>query len=140
MTYKETHRDLFSIDFKKYTPAHCISSDCAMGAGIAIPMAKKFKLRGLQFLDKEILKHPACVYHNGVYNLITKKRAYHKPTLESLLEALSLMRVHVEKNGIKHIVMPKIGSGLDRLPWPKIREKMKIIFENTDVEILVCYI
>lgn len=140
MIYKETYKDLFSVDFKTYTPAHCISSDCEMGAGIAVPMKKKFKLGGLAQIDAEMLKHPTCVYHNGVYNLITKKRYYNKPTMQSMETALSYMRILVKKHKITHIVMPKIGSGLDRLSWPRVRERIKSIFEDVDVEILVCHI
>lgn len=141
MEYKEAHRDLFSVDFKKYSPAHCISSDCMMGAGIAVPMAKKFKLRGMlqQYTDAE-RKHPTCIFHNGVYNLITKAKGYHKPTYDSLLASLELMNEHIIENEVEHIVMPKIGSGLDKLSWPIVRGMIKEVFEDTDVEILVCYI
>ena len=34
MVFKEINGDLFKSD-DKYTLVHCISSDCAMGAGIA---------------------------------------------------------------------------------------------------------
>jgi O-acetyl-ADP-ribose deacetylase (regulator of RNase III) len=140
MEYKEVHRDLFSVNFKKYTPAHCISSDCKMGAGIAVPMAKKFRLRGMINLGKQTLRHPTCVYHNGVYNLITKGKYYQKPKYEAMRICLLAMKLHAERHGIKHIVMPKIGSGLDRLSWPIVRDMVKEIFEETDIEILICYI
>jgi hypothetical protein len=140
MIYKEAHRDLFSVNFRKWTPAHCISSDCKMGAGIAVPMRKKFKLGGMsKNIDQWLLKHPTCIFYNGVYNLITKALYWHKPNYESMGIALMGMRVHAEQHDIKHIVMPKIGSGLDRLSWPRVREMVKEIFENTDIEILVCY-
>lgn len=140
MKYKEEHKDLFSVDFKKYTPAHCISSDCKMGAGIAVPMREKFDLSGLKDLSPIFRDSPTCIFYNKVYNLITKEKHWHKPTYESMRVALNNMRLHVEQNGVKYIVMPKIGSGLDRLSWPKVREIIKETFENIDVEILVCYI
>jgi hypothetical protein len=140
MEYKEEHRDLFSVNFKKYTPAHCISSDCAMGAGIAVPIRKKFKLGGLRKFPENVRKYPTCIYHNKVYNLITKDKYWHKPTYQSLEAALNLMKVDAIVNDVKHIVMPKIGSGLDRLSWPLVRKTIQAIFEDTDIEILVCYI
>jgi len=140
MEYKEEHKDLFSVDFKKYTPAHCISSDCKMGAGIAVPMKKKFKLSGLEDIEPIFRKSPICIFHNGVYNLITKEKYWHKPTYRSIEAALTNMRIHAEQNNIKHIVMPKIGSGLDNLSWPRVKEIIKEIFENTNIEILVCFI
>jgi len=140
MEYKEAHRNLFSVDFKKYTPAHCISSDCKMGAGIAVPMREKFNLSGLKDLDPIFRDSPTCIFYNKVYNLITKEKYWHKPTYESIKMSLNNMKLHAEQNEIKHIVMPKIGSGLDRLSWPKVREIIKETFEDTNIEILVCYI
>lgn len=140
MKYKEEHKNLFSVDFKKYIPAHCISFDCKMGAGIAVPMRKKFKLGGLKDVEPRLRKNPICVYYNGVYNLITKSKYWHKPTYESIGTALISMRVHAEKHDIKHIVMPRIESGLDRLLWERVREIIMYVFENTDIEILVCHI
>jgi hypothetical protein len=141
MKYSEEHKDLFSANFNEWTPAHCISADCKMGAGIAVPMKKKFKLGGLsESVDPMLFKSGFCIYHNKVYNLITKKRFFHKPTYESLGSALTSMRIHAEQNGINKIVMPKIGSGLDGLSWPKVREIIHEVFEPTNIEILVCYI
>jgi len=51
---------------------------------------------------------------------------------------LNSMRIHAEQHKIKYIVMPKIGSGLDQLSWPKVREIIKEVFDSTDIEILVC--
>lgn len=140
MEYKEVHRDLFSVNFKKYTPAHCISSDCKMGAGIAVPMKKKFRLGGMINLNKQILRHPTCVYHNGVYNLITKGKYWQKPNYEAMRICLLEMKNQAVQHEVKHIAMPKIGSGLDKLSWPIVRDMIKEIFEGTDIEILVCYV
>jgi len=143
MIYREEHRDLFSVNFKEYTPAHCISLDCKMGAGIAVLMKKKFNLGGLgnklESLDIPIPIGTA-IYHNGVYNLITKKKYYGKPTYVTLTDALVSMLIHMEQESIYKIVMPKIGSGLDKLQWPRVREIIQEVFINFDeAEILVCY-
>lgn len=143
MIYKEEHRDLFSVNFKDYTPAHCISLDCKMGAGIAVPMKKKFKLSGLINVVKDnqwAIKVGSAVYHNGVYNLITKKKYYGKPTYDTLRQSLVSMLVHMDQHDIYRIVMPKIGSGLDKLSWSRVREIIHDVFENfEEAEILVCY-
>jgi O-acetyl-ADP-ribose deacetylase (regulator of RNase III) len=139
MIFKEEHGDLFNTNFKEYTPAHCISADCKMGAGIAVPMKKKFKLGGLKnILEKQITLLPAfCVYHNGVLNLITKNKYFHKPTYEAMGGALLSMKMLCDSRKIKKIVMPKIGCGLDKLSWPRVREMIKETFKDTDIEILV---
>lgn len=138
MKYIQQQQDLFTVDFSKYIPVHCIASDCAMGAGIAVPMAQKFHLRSLTSLSPETLKHPTCVLFHKVYNLITKKHSSGKPTMRALEMALQHMKVQIQRNETKYIVMPQIGSGLDRLSWPEIREYIKDLFKDVDVEILVC--
>lgn len=36
------------------------------------------------------------------------------------------------------LAMPRIGCGLDRLQWVKVKEIIEEVFANTNVEILVC--
>ena len=140
MTYSEAHRDLFTVP-KSYHLAHCIASDLAMGAGIAVPMQKKFHLRG-SLRNFELgggsLKHPTCVKVYRVFNLITKAKSSGNPTLNSLKKSLDIMKEMVVKYDIKQLAMPKIGCGLDRLHWGSVRKHLIDTFEGVDVEILVC--
>lgn len=140
MNYVEKRMNLFEVD-DSYHLAHCISSDCMMGAGIAVDFQKKYKLR-FKLLSRPFKerKHPACIRIGKVYNLITKKFAVGKPTYDSLEQALILMRNQMLEEGVYKIAMPKIGSGLDRLHWPRIREIIKEVFKDTDIEILICYL
>lgn len=140
MTFKEEKGDLFAVDFKKYSPVHCISRDCKMGAGIAVPMKKKFNLGGLKQVIDDMpvpITSGICIYHNGVFNLITKKKYYHKPTYDTLKNSLISLVWHCHEKDIKNIVMPKIGSGLDQLQWPRVREIIQEVFQDIDVNILV---
>lgn len=138
MNYQEKNQDLFEADFNIWTPVHCISSDCKMGAGIAVPMRKKFNLDEMRNLDPYFLKHPNCVYYNGVLNLITKAKYWHKPTMQSMKTSLEIMRDRILILSITHIVMPKIGAGLDRLAWNDVRNLLFDIFQDNPIEILVC--
>ena len=52
-------------------------------------------------------------------------------------EALNIARLRIPSD-CKKIAMPVIGCGLDRLEWCKVSEIIKEVFEDTDVEILVC--
>ena len=140
MNYKEERRDLFSVNFKEYAIAHCISADCKMGAGIAVPIKEKFKLNGMINIDSELLKPGVAIYYHNVYNLITKKKYWHKPTYDTMRASLVSMYYHAKENDVKKIAMPKIGSGLDQLSWPKVREMIKEIFDDLDVDIFVCKI
>ena len=138
MKFEEKKMNLFEVP-KEYHLAHCISSDCAMGAGIAVEFQKRFRLKSyLLSLPEEQRKHPTSVYASEVFNLITKKYYYNKPTLESLTEAIKVMKNQAVLLDIHKIAMPKIGCGLDRLNWCQVREVIKEIFKDTDIEILVC--
>ena len=134
MTLKEIRGNLFEYTTDRI-PVQCISQDCKMGAGIAVDMRKQFKLGSLT-ADK----FPDCIYYHGVLNLITKKVYYGKPTYQTLEQSLIKMKEITKENNIDKLVMPKIGCGLDRLQWPKVREILENIFQDTSIDILVCYI
>jgi len=141
MTINAVQQNLFEVD-KRYHLAHCISSDCKMGAGIALEFQRRFNLRDnlMDKYTKEELNHPACILDGNVFNLITKKMYWHKPTYSSLKRSLYIMRDIAEKNQVKHIAMPKIGCGLDRLSWVKVKEILGDVFVGTDIKILVCFL
>lgn len=73
-------------------------------------------------------------------NLITKEKYWHKPTYKSLEQSLIKMREIIIDEDIKYIAMPKIGSGLDRLSWGRVREIIKDLFKDIDVEIVVYFL
>ena len=134
MLYNEIKRNLFDIEVDYY--AHCISFDCKMGAGIAVPIAKKFHIR--DGLKRDKFGCPDCVKTGKVYNLITKKKYYGKPTYETLRH--SLMRMEQQIQNKVSIGMPKIGCGLDRLQWCEVRNIIHDVFKNRNITIIVCYI
>lgn len=126
---------------KDYHLVHCISSDIALGAGIAVDFEKKYGLKNyLLTLDYQDRKHPQSILYKGVFNLITKEKYWNKPTYQSLEKCLEILKKQCKLADVKKLAMPKIGCGLDRLQWGKVREMINKIFEDTDIEILVCYI
>ena len=75
---------------------------------------------------------------DNVFNLVTKEKYWHKPTYNSLTDALKSMRSACRYCNIKKIAMPMIGCGLDRLRWDKVSEIIKDVFKDENIEILVC--
>ena len=142
MKIKEVKADLFSAPDDYYL-AHCISADFGMGKGIVVEFNNRFNMR-----NKLLKKYPLndwdnkgyCLRCGRVFNLVTKEFYYNKPTYKTLENALCDMRDCVTKYGISKIAMPKIGCGLDRLLWGKVRKIIENVFEDVDVEILVCYL
>jgi hypothetical protein len=143
MKYTEIKQDIFNLDSEEYYFAHCISSDCQMDAGIAIYFNRNFKLRKflLNKTSKE-LTHPTCikVKNSRVFNLITKEKYWNLPTYDSVRESLIKMKEQIEKENITKLAMPRIASGLDQKEWEKIREIIKDVFKDTDIEIVICYL
>lgn len=141
MYYHEEKRDLFTVD-NSYTFVHCISADFALGKGIALEFQKRYKTRDAIQSRAKPFSIPVgnCIYTEPVLSMITKGRAQSLPTYETMYEALFHLRTALEKLYIDKIAMPLIGCGLDKLKWPIVRALIKDIFEDMDVEILVCYL
>lgn len=87
MIYKEEVRDLFFVP-EDYYLAHCISADFGMGKGIVVQFNKRFNMKQKitelypdGFRDLDGYYEPiGCVLIDRIFNLITKKRYFDKPT------------------------------------------------------------
>lgn len=139
MTIHEEQRDLFTVP-QGYYLAHCISADFALGAGIAKKFDEVYNMKFKLFKNYDGYEYECgdCLVVDNVFNLVTKPKCYHKPTYESLKEALKAMKEYVLYFDIDKIAMPHIASGLDRLQWNQVLEIIKEVFEDTDVNILIC--
>ena len=145
MIYKEIKQDLFKMP-EEYYLAHCISADFGTYKGVVVEFNKRFDMkRKLQSKYPDYVNQYThyklcgdCILEGRVLNLITKERYFHKPTYTSLVGALMICRDLCIKHGIKKIAMPTIGSGLDRLKWESVSRHIQSVFQNTDIEIVVC--
>ena len=68
---------------------------------------------------------------------VTKPRYFNKPTYETLQSSLNAMRKHCEEHDVKMLAMPRIGCGLDKLEWSKVKEIIIQTFKNTNTEVTV---
>lgn len=141
MTITIENRDLFTMP-QGYYLAHCISADFALGAGIAKTFDNVYNMK-----FKLYRNYPDYEYGGGdalpvdnVFNLVTKHKCWHKPTYNSLRESLEMMREQMDFLGVTKLAMPKIASGLDRLEWNRVYDIICEVFEDTDVEIVICEI
>ena len=141
MIIKEEQRNLFTVP-QGYYLAHCISGDCKLGAGIAKRFDEiynmKFKLHHFFIDDNNKLSVGESYLVDNVFNLVTKLYYYNKPTYDTLYEALSDMKEDCIYLHIDKIAIPRIGCGLDKLNWEKVKNIIENIFEDTNIEILVC--
>lgn len=139
MTITIENRDLFTVP-QGYYLAHCISADFALGAGIAKTFDEVYNMRFKLFREYDCYEYDGgdALLIDNVFNLVTKPKCYHKPRYEALVEALETMKDIMEMNKTTKLAMPKIGCGLDRLDWDEVYEIICEVFEDTDVEILIC--
>lgn len=144
MTFVEESDDLFSEEIiRNCALCHCISSDFALGAGIAKQFAKMgVKKQLCEQFPKQWQGRGYCLMTetNGIVvgNLVTKERYFHKPTLQTLCQSLEDLRRQAPE--MKRLAMPKIGCGLDRLDWTDVREMIQEVFGRTDIEIVVRFL
>lgn len=134
--------DLFTAD-KECVLAHCISSDFALGAGIAKIFCDKLGTK--EELERKYTGewdgNGYCAVTNEaewlVANLITKERSFHKPTYNTLQQALEDFKRQLAAFTSRKIAMPLIGCGLDGLEWKNVRDIIGKVFGDTKYEISV---
>ena len=143
MKFYEETKDLFTVP-QGYYLAHCISGDYALGAGIAKTFNEVYNMRyklhkqyPIPMGEKAANVGKALLVDN-VFNLVTKARYFHRPDYSDLYEALVDMKEQCEEKDITKLAMPLIGCGLDRLDWNQVSEIIEDVFDETDIEILIC--
>ena len=148
MNYCERKEDLFEFYSKNmnFILIQCISSDFEMVAGIAVQFNKVFNCKNIakrfyiQYWEYKGTILPLLNHNAPVINLITKQYYFNKPTYKTMEESLLELKNYVVNNNIKSLAMPKIGCGIDKLQWGKVRDLIQRIFEELDIDITVCYI
>ena len=153
MILEEKQMDLFKVPVYYYF-AQCISADLAMGAGIATQFNKRFNTKNTilkiygDSVSKQIYKtwKPSSsvekvrlIRVGRVFCLVTKAMHYDKPTYTDLSRSLQFLKEELDDRCIKYIAMPRIGCGLDKLEWNKVKTIINSIFADSDINILVCY-
>lgn len=91
LLYHEKIGNLFDVS-QDYALVHCISEDCALGAGIALEFTKRYPEMKKQLLLQKREITDIIFYQSKnkhfVFNLITKERYYHKPKREDFNSAI----------------------------------------------------
>jgi O-acetyl-ADP-ribose deacetylase (regulator of RNase III) len=132
---QEIKGDLFRND--QGNLVHCVSRDLAMGAGIAIQFKRRFgrvdELRAQKAKVGEMAV--LTVGHRHIFYLVTKEKYWGKPTYDTLRSSLLKLKEYCLAYQVTSLSMPRIGCGLDRLSWPKVKEVIAEILEGIQVKI-----
>ena len=146
MIIEEVQKDLFTVP-QGYYLAHCISADFSLGVGIAHQFDKVYNMKFKLIQERDFFESigagkvgsvGTALLIDNVFNLVTKNKYWKMPTYGTLTAALMDMQGIMEDKNITKLAIPKIGSGLDRLDWDTVFEIIVKVFEETNVEILIC--
>lgn len=136
-----THRvgDLFSY---RGALAHCVGKDLRMGAGIAVTFKKQFgKVDKLKQQNPEVgsviyLTHEV---HQYLFYLVTKPlSAKSRPTKANFEKSIIVLGDLCNKFKVTELAVPRLGAGLDRLPWEWVEEILtKILVKENNINVIV---
>jgi len=119
--------------------AHCVAQDFQRGSGIAGKFKEEFKGVG-ELLDQNVTVG-GCAHlqrnNRYIFYLVTKEVSNGKPTYDTLRASLRTMKLKCLKLGVKKLAIPRIGCGLDKLDWSRVRSSIIEIFQDTGIEIHV---
>lgn len=130
--------DLFTCS-EDESLAHCVSADLRMGKGIAVSFKNKFG--GIPELKEQNQKTGGCAVlkrdSRYIYYLVTKDKYFLKPTYKTLQQSLETMKNHCIQREVSKISMPKIGCGLDKLQWDRVKDIIEETFSDAKIEITI---
>lgn len=148
MIIEEINIDLFDFwkSNNRYILLQCISSDFSMGKGIAVKFNSYFNCKNI--IKSKFIPYWAnhgytlslLPYNIPIINLVTKENYWGKPTYKSLKESLEEARKIIELEKIYYIAMPKIGTGLDKLEYNKVKVIIEEVFKDMEIDIKICYL
>ena len=79
----------------------------------------------------------SLTFYSLSYFKVTKERCFNKPTYDTLRSSLVAMRDHCVSQGVTSVSMPRIGCGLDGLQWPKVKNVIGHVFQDTNINVTV---
>jgi len=117
---------------------HCVGEDFTEARGVAVDFKDAFGktdyLRSLGLSTGEVATLPIRE-EDYLFNLITKKKSSHKPRRANLRKCLWKLRDQCTELGVKHLAMPKIGSGYDRLSWDETEDDLRRVFAGSGIKL-----
>ena len=72
-----------------------------------------------------------------IYNLVTKRRFFHKTTYETLELSLQAVKRHLKRHNIYELAIPKLGCGYDQLHWPAVFSILFKVFSGSNLTITI---
>ncbi|BFF99160.1 uncharacterized protein DMAD_07126 [Drosophila madeirensis] len=136
----EAKGNLFSAP-ENFALVHSVSADFAMCAGINLQFRCKFGQMDELKRQHRHTGNVAVLEQGGrfIYNLVTKERSHEKCTYTALYYALLAMREHMRENNVTKLAIPRLGCGIDRLDWLRVRSLLELVFADDKVDIIAFF-
>ncbi len=102
--------------------AHCVSADCAYGAGIAVTFKEKYGVEKVRQQNKKPGECAVTHEEDGrtIFHLITKRSVLISPHMKISL-TVKTMRDWCIKQRVKSVSVPRLGCGLDKLDFQRVQ-------------------
>ena len=147
MIYEELKGEVFS-EAPIFKFIQCISADLAMDKGITVDFNEKYDTKTKMYemnpytLISEWDSQPAavqgfCVYSEPVFNLVTKRRYYDKPTLYSMGNAIVSLKNLCMRHNIVHLAIQNTKGSIDRLKWEDVSMIFMDVLGDLDITVHV---
>lgn len=132
--------DLFSSPVT-FALAHCVGADFQMGKGIAVTFAQKFSRKSDLLNQNKTIGEVAMITNKNrkVFYLVTKDKSSDTPQLEDVIASIKELKTLCSELNIRQLAIPRLACGLDKQEWPVIKDVIKNIFKDSDIEIRVYY-
>jgi O-acetyl-ADP-ribose deacetylase (regulator of RNase III) len=141
--------DLFANRFHAQTLAHGCNGQGSMGAGIATGFRDRYsqmyaayrrkckaKPRQFNLGDAWLWKADGQPW---VFNLGTQEGVWRaRASYEAIEAALKSMRQQADREGVKSIAIPRVGTGYGGLSWKKVRAVIEDAFADWPGILYVC--
>lgn len=121
-----------------YYLAQGISRDLNFKVGLPAVFEKQYNMAAKlkrNYTDIELGK---ALLVDNVFNLVAKDSSYDFPDRDMLMDAIINMRDQMETNMVTKLAIPKICCGRNGLDWDDVKSMFEFIFDDSDVQILVC--
>lgn len=135
----DIHGDIFKyheIHNKNVGILHCVSADYVMFYGFAYEIEKRYNLREF-FMTVGKHNYPDLIVCDRVFSMVVTPKYWHKINPNILRETLLITRDKCLEDGIDTLLMPKIGCGYGGLNWSDIRDDIKYILDESDINCIV---
>lgn len=146
MNYRIEKRDVILVP-KDYSIVYTLSKDFFNKRGLAAMLSNRYKTMNMTIKRAYKKQNDPSIKCIGfqpknekryIIHLLVKEKYGSKSNYDDMLDALIQLKDDMMAMDVTKIAMPKIGIGSEGLNWSKMEELIKTVFEDTDVEILVC--